>query len=237
MATKVYIVYYSMYGHVEKLAEEIRKGAASVEGVEAKLWQVPETLPEEALSKMSAPPKSESPIITPNDLTEADGFVFGFPTRFGMMAAQFKAFLDATGGLWRTQSLAGKPAGIFYSTGSQGGGQETTALTAITQLVHHGMIFVPIGYTFGAGMFEMEKVKAGASASFSPRQVHCNHHQEAQGIYCLDLCEEKKTRTVWFSAFFITQSYILSSCDFFCVLIINYMILFHNNHSCLAFTY
>ena len=89
--------------------------------------QVPETLPEEALSKMSAPPKSESPIITPNDLTEADGFVFGFPTRFGMMAAQFKAFLDATGGLWRTQSLAGKPAGIFYSTGSQGGGQETTA--------------------------------------------------------------------------------------------------------------
>ncbi|KAF2537779.1 hypothetical protein F2Q68_00021667 [Brassica cretica] len=79
-----------------------------------------------------------------------------------MMAAQFKAFLDATGGLWRTQALAGKPAGIFYSTGSQGGGQETTALTAITQLVHHGMIFVPIGYTFGAGMFEMEKVKGGS---------------------------------------------------------------------------
>ncbi|KAL0695241.1 hypothetical protein Bca4012_062421 [Brassica carinata] len=98
--------YYSMYGHVEKLAEEIRKRAASVEGVEAKLWQVPEMLPEEALSKMSAPPKSETPIITPNNLTEADGFVFGFPTRFGMMAAQFKAFLDATGGLWRTQSLA-----------------------------------------------------------------------------------------------------------------------------------
>ncbi|KAJ6776396.1 FLAVOPROTEIN WRBA FLAVOPROTEIN-LIKE DOMAIN PROTEIN-RELATED [Salix koriyanagi] len=93
---------------------------------------------------------------------EADGFVFGFPTRFGMMAAQFKAFLDATGGLWKTQQLAGKPAGIFFSTGSQGGGQETTALTAITQLVHHGMIFVPIGYTFGAGMFEMEKVKGGS---------------------------------------------------------------------------
>lgn len=89
--------------------------------------QVPETLPEEALGKMGAPPKSESPIITPNELTEADGFVFGFPTRFGMMAAQFKAFLDATGGLWRTQALAGKPAGIFFSTGSQGGGQETTA--------------------------------------------------------------------------------------------------------------
>ncbi|KAD4178931.1 hypothetical protein E3N88_27522 [Mikania micrantha] len=161
MAAKVYIVYYSMYGHVEKLAQEIMKGASSVEGVEAKLWQA-ETLNEEVLGKMSAPPKSDAPIITPHELAEADGFIFGFPTRFGMMAAQFKAFFDATGGLWRTQQLAGKPAGIFYSTGSQGGGQETTPLTAITQLVHHGMIFVPIGYTFGAGMFEMEKVKGGS---------------------------------------------------------------------------
>ncbi|KAK9674407.1 hypothetical protein RND81_12G230500 [Saponaria officinalis] len=162
MATKVYIVYYSMYGHVQKLAEEIQKGAASVEGVEAKLWQVPETLSEEVLGKLSAAPKGNVPTITPNELTEADGFVFGFPTRFGMMAAQFKAFFDSTGGLWKTQQLAGKPAGLFISTGSQGGGQETTALTAITQLTHHGMLFVPIGYTFGAGMFEMENVKGGS---------------------------------------------------------------------------
>ncbi|KAJ6837618.1 NAD(P)H dehydrogenase (quinone) FQR1-like [Iris pallida] len=162
MATKIYIVYYSMYGHVEKLAEEIKKGASSVEGVEAKLWQVAETLPEEVLGKMGAPPKSDVPIITPDELAKADGIIFGFPTRFGMMAAQFKAFLDSTGGLWRAQQLAGKPAGIFYSTGSQGGGQETTPLTAITQLVHHGMIFVPVGYTFGAGMFEMEEVKGGS---------------------------------------------------------------------------
>jgi NAD(P)H dehydrogenase (quinone) len=91
------------------------------------VYQVPEILPEEVLGKMSAPPKSDVPIITPSELAEADGFVFGFPTRFGMMAAQFKAFLDATGGLWKTQQLAGKPAGIFFSTGSQGGGQETTA--------------------------------------------------------------------------------------------------------------
>ncbi|KAG8635285.1 hypothetical protein MANES_16G015300v8 [Manihot esculenta] len=151
-----------MYGHVAKLAEEMRKGAASVEGVEVKLWQVPETLSEEVLKKMGGPPKGDVPIINSSDLAEADGLLFGFPTRFGMMAAQFKAFLDTTGGLWRTQALAGKPAGIFYSTGSQGGGQETTPLTAITQLVHHGMIFVPIGYTFGAGMFEMEKVKGGS---------------------------------------------------------------------------
>nr|GLL45732.1 NAD(P)H dehydrogenase (quinone) FQR1-like [Ipomoea trifida] len=154
--------FYSTYGHVEKLAHEIKKGADSVEGVEAKLFQVPETLSDEILGKLGAPAKSDVPIISPNDLPEADGFIFGFPTRFGMMSAQFKAFLDATGGLWRTQALAGKPAGLFYSTGSQGGGQETTALTAITQLVHHGMIFVPIGYSFGAGMFEMEKVKGGS---------------------------------------------------------------------------
>ncbi|KAF5728982.1 putative Minor allergen Alt a [Tripterygium wilfordii] len=162
MATKVYIVYYSMYGHVAKLAEEIKKGTASVEGVEATIWQVPETLTGEVLEKMGAAPKGDAPIITPDDLAEADGLIFGFPTRFGMMCAQFKAFMDATGGLWKSQTLAGKPAGIFYSTGSQGGGQETTPLTAITQLVHHGMVFVPVGYTFGAGMFEMEKVKGGS---------------------------------------------------------------------------
>ncbi|KAL9269785.1 putative NAD(P)H dehydrogenase (quinone) FQR1-like 1 [Drosera capensis] len=152
-----------MYGHILKLAEEIQKGAATVEGVEAQLWQVQETLPENVLTLMGAPPKSDVPFITPDELAKADGFVFGFPTRFGMMAAQFKAFLDSTGGLWRTQKLAGKPAGIFISTGSQGGGQETTALTAITQLAHHGMIFVPIGYTFGAGMFEMEQIKGGSA--------------------------------------------------------------------------
>ncbi|KAI5656898.1 hypothetical protein M9H77_25691 [Catharanthus roseus] len=144
MATKVYIVYYSTYGHVEKLANEIKRGADSIEGVEAKMWQ------------------SDVPVITPAELPEADAFIFGFPTRFGMMASQFKAFLDATGGLWGAQKLAGKPAGIFYSTGSQGGGQETTPLTAITQLVHHGMIFVPIGYTAGAVMFEMERIKGGS---------------------------------------------------------------------------
>ncbi|XP_039049913.1 probable NAD(P)H dehydrogenase (quinone) FQR1-like 1 isoform X2 [Hibiscus syriacus] len=162
MVAKVYIVYYSLYGHVEKLAQEIKKGADSVEGVEAKIWQVRETLPEEVLGKMHAPPKTDAPIITPDELAEADGVLFGFPTRFGMKPAQFKAFLDSTGGQWRTQALAGKPAGLFYSTSAQGSGQETTARVNLHQLVHHGMIFVPIGYTFGAGMFEMEQVKGGS---------------------------------------------------------------------------
>lgn len=162
MATKVYIVYYSMYGHVATLANEIKKGADSVEGVEASLFQVPETLPPEVLVKMHAPPKADVPIIEASQLADADCIIFGFPTRYGMMSAQMKAFFDATGGLWRTQALAGKPAGFFFSTGSQGGGQETTAFTAITQLAHHGMIFVPIGYTYGANMFVLDEVKGGS---------------------------------------------------------------------------
>ncbi|XAR58919.1 NAD(P)H dehydrogenase (quinone) [Bertholletia excelsa] len=162
--TKVYIVYYSLYRHVEIMAREVQRGANAVEGVEATLWQVPETLPGRVLEKMKAPAKADDvPEVRPEHLVEADGFLFGFPSRFGVMAAQFKAFFDATHELWATQALAGKPAGIFWSTGFHGGGQELTALTAITQLAHHGMIFVPLGYTFGSGMFEMNEVKGGSS--------------------------------------------------------------------------
>ncbi|MQM11461.1 hypothetical protein Taro_044365 [Colocasia esculenta] len=146
------------------MAREVQRGANSVAGVEATLWQVAETLPERVLEKMRAPPKADDvQVIAPEQLPEADAFLFGFPSRFGMMAAQFKAFFDATEGLWITQRLAGKPAGIFWSTGFHGGGQELTAWTAITQLSHHGIIYVPIGYTFGSGMFEMEEVKGGSS--------------------------------------------------------------------------
>ncbi|EYU45736.1 hypothetical protein ABFS82_14G070700 [Erythranthe guttata] len=161
--TKVYIIYYSLYGHVENMAREIQRGANSVPDVEATLWQIPETLPSRILEKMKAPEKADDVAeIRPEQLLEADGFIFGFPSRFGVMAAQCKAFFDATGGIWATQALAGKPAGIFWSTGFHGGGQELTALTAITQLAHHGMIYVPLGYTFGSGMYEMEQVKGGS---------------------------------------------------------------------------
>ncbi|OEL26507.1 putative NAD(P)H dehydrogenase (quinone) FQR1-like 1 [Dichanthelium oligosanthes] len=141
----------------------MRKGADSVDGVEATVYRVPETLPEEVLGKMHAAPKREEhPVITARELAEADGVLLGFPTRFGMMAAQMKAFLDSTGGLWQEQALAGKPAGLFFATGTQGGGQETTALTAVTQLAHHGMLYVPLGYSFGAGMFGVDEVRGGS---------------------------------------------------------------------------
>ncbi|XP_075085879.1 putative NAD(P)H dehydrogenase (quinone) FQR1-like 2 isoform X3 [Nicotiana tabacum] len=112
----------------------------------------------------TVPPKDDTILELPSplELVDADGFLFGFPTRYGCMAAQMKAFFDSTGLLWKEQKLAGKPAGFFVSTGSQGGGQETTAWTAITQLAHHGMLFVPIGYTFGADMFDMDSIRGGS---------------------------------------------------------------------------
>ncbi|XP_068650458.1 probable NAD(P)H dehydrogenase (quinone) FQR1-like 2 [Aristolochia californica] len=160
---KIFIVFYSMYGHVECLARRIKKGVDGIDGVEGVLYRVPETLPSNLLDQMKAPPKDDDiPVISAAQLAEADGVLFGFPARYGCMAAQMKAFFDTTGQLWKAQALAGKPAGFFVSTGTQGGGQETTAWTAITQLTHHGMIFVPIGYTFGAGMFKMDSIRGGS---------------------------------------------------------------------------
>ncbi|XWS53018.1 hypothetical protein CRYUN_Cryun11dG0121900 [Craigia yunnanensis] len=138
--TKLYIVNYSLHGHVETMAREVQRGANAVQGVEATLWQVPETLSNLILQKMKAPAKADDvPEIRPEQLMDADGFLFGFPSRFGVMAAQFKAFFDATNEQWERQALAGKPAGIFWSTGFHGGGQELTA-----------------------GMFEMNEVKGGS---------------------------------------------------------------------------
>lgn len=162
MTAKIYIVYYSLYGHINKMAEAIKEGVDSVEGAEGVLYQVAETLPAEVLEKMHAPPKSDVPIISAADLPNADGFIFGFPTRFGTFPAQFKAFLDSTGSLWQTGALVGKPAGLFTSTATQNGGQETTLLTAVTALTHHGMLFVPVGYSFGGGMFDVEVAHGGS---------------------------------------------------------------------------
>jgi len=160
---KIFIVFYSMYGHVEILAKKMKKGVDSVEGVEGVLYRVPETLAPEVLGQMRVPQKdSEVPVISADGLVEADGLLFGFPTRYGSMAAQMKAFFDSTGRLWEQQRLVGMPAGFFVSTGTQGGGQETTAWTAITQLAHHGMVYVPIGYTFGAEMFKMDSIRGGS---------------------------------------------------------------------------
>ncbi|CAO3638282.1 unnamed protein product [Cunninghamella echinulata] len=125
-------------------------------------YQVPETLSEAILEKMHAPPKPEVPIVTLADLEAADGLLFGIPTRFGIMPAQFKAFLDSTGGLWAQGKLAGKFGGIFFSTGSQHGGQETTAMTTVTYFAHHGIVYVPTGFA-NAHLFDNSEVIGGSA--------------------------------------------------------------------------
>ncbi|CAF3746570.1 unnamed protein product [Rotaria sp. Silwood1] len=156
--TRIHVIYYSMYGHIATMAKSVVKGVQAA-GAEVSLMQIPETLSQEVLNKMHAPEKDKSvPTITFGEvgentvgledaLTNCDGILLGMPTRFGGMPAQVKAFWDATGGLWMKGGLVGKPIGVFFSTGTQAGGQETTALTSLTNFVHHGMIFVPIGYS------------------------------------------------------------------------------------------
>lgn len=145
MAPKVAIVFYSMYGHIQKLAEAEQAGLKKA-GIEADIFQVPETLPQEVLTKMGAPPKSSYPVVDADTLESYDAFLFGIPTRYGNFPAQWKAFWDTTGKQWSTGGYWGKYAGLFISTGTQGGGQESTAIAALSTLTHHGIIYVPLGY-------------------------------------------------------------------------------------------
>ncbi|CAF1028756.1 unnamed protein product [Brachionus calyciflorus] len=141
----VFVIYYSMYGHVQALAREVCKGLEKA-GVNAKLFQIAETLPQEVLEKMGAPPKAaDIPVITVDKLAEADGYLFGIPTYFGTVPAQVKTFFDQCGQLWMKGALANKFVGTFFSTGSLAGGQETTALTCMPFFAHNGLIFIPIG--------------------------------------------------------------------------------------------
>jgi len=145
MPAKIAVIYSSTYGHVRTLAETIGK-AASAAGAEVSYFRFPEILSDEVLAKMHAAPPADYPIITPDALKEFDGFLLGIPTRYGRAVASVSAFFDQTGGLWATGALIGKFAGIFTSTASQHGGQETTVFSTLPILVHHGIIFVPIGY-------------------------------------------------------------------------------------------
>jgi len=144
--TKLAIVYYSTYGHITKLAETIAAGAHKVEGVTVDIYQVPETLPEDVLAKIHAPPKAAHPVASPQTLEGYDGFLLGIPTRYGVWPAQWKTFWDATGQIWQKGGYHGKVGGLFVSTASQHGGIETTALTALTVFAHHGITYVPFGY-------------------------------------------------------------------------------------------
>ena len=148
---KIFVVFYSTFGHVYRLSESIAKGAREVDGAEVELLQVAETLPEEVLGKMGALEARKAfahiPVVEPNQLRDADAIIFGTPTRFGNMSAQMKTLLDATGGIWQSGDLMGKVGSVFTSTASQHGGQETTLTSFHTVLLHHGMVVVGVPYS------------------------------------------------------------------------------------------
>lgn len=152
----VLVVYYSMYGHVHKLAGAAAEGARSVGDVNVTLRRVPETLPEEVLAKMGAveaqKQQANVPICTVDELSKADAIIFGTPTRFGNMCGQMRQFLDATGQLWMKGALVGKVGSVITSSNTQHGGQESTILSFHTTLLHQGMIIVGLPYAFKGQM-------------------------------------------------------------------------------------
>lgn len=188
---------YSTWGHVQTLAEAEAKGIKEAGGT-VDLYRVKETLPQEVLTKMHAPPKDESipEISDPSVLEQYDAFLLGIPTRYGNFPAQWRAFWDNTGKQWQTGGFWGKYAGLFVSTGTQGGGQESTALAAMSTLAHHGIIYVPLGYktvfpllgdnsevrggsAWGAGTFSVSlSVRSNSSIE---REVRANTSQNGDG--------------------------------------------------------
>ena len=153
---KVLVVYYSMYGHVLKLAEAAAEGARSVASVEAVLYRVPETLSEDVLEKMGAieaqKKQADIPVCTVDELGEADAIIFGTPTRFGNMCGQMRQFLDGTGQLWMKGALVGKVGSVITSSNTQHGGQESTILSFHLTLLHHGMVVAGLPYSFQGQM-------------------------------------------------------------------------------------
>ncbi|MEW6334218.1 MAG: NAD(P)H:quinone oxidoreductase [Thermodesulfobacteriota bacterium] len=162
---KVSIVYYSMYGHIHRMAEAVAEGARTVDGAEASLCRVPETLTDEILTKMGALEAQKGmaavPVCTVDALTHADAIIFGTPTRFGNMCGQMRQFLDATGGLWSKGALVGKVGSVFTSSATQHGGQESTILSFHTTLLHHGMIVVGLPYAF-EGQMRIDEITGGS---------------------------------------------------------------------------
>ena len=160
MSVRIFIVYYSLYGHIHRMAQAISEGVRDA-GFEADLFRVPETLPDEVIEKMGAKPFQTEfqklPVITPDELAKADAILFGTPTRFGNMTGQMRSFLDATGGIWSRGALAGKVGSVFTSSGTQHGGQESTILSMHITLLHHGMIIAGLPYTF-AGQTTMDEI-------------------------------------------------------------------------------
>jgi NAD(P)H dehydrogenase (quinone) len=162
---KVNMVFYSMYGHMYQMMKAAAEGAKEVPGAEVGIYRVRETLSDEVLGMMGALEAKKQfediPLATPETLKEADGLIFGVPTRFGNMSEQMKSLFDMTGALWANGSLIGKPAGVISSSAMQHGGQESTILATHVPLLHHGMILVGLDNNF-PGLSRIDEVSGSS---------------------------------------------------------------------------
>src|SRR5271166_4596936 len=157
--TKVLVLYYSSFGHIEKMAEAVAQGVRDA-GAEAIVKRVPELVPEEIAKKSGFKLDQAAPIATVAELPDYDAIIFGVPTRFGNMPAQMKNFLDQTGGHWVQGKLIGKPGSVFTSSATQHGGQETTITSFHATLLHHGMVVVGVPYN-EPGLLQMDEISGG----------------------------------------------------------------------------
>ncbi len=157
---RILVLYYSMYGHVETMAAAVAEGARSVSGAEVTVKRVPETLSPEVAGKYGAKLDQAAPVAAPAELADYDAILFGTPTRFGNMAAQMRAFLDQTGKLWAKGGLVGKVGSVFASTGT-GGGNESTIMSFVNTLMHHGMVYVGLPYACPE-LTDVSEVKGGS---------------------------------------------------------------------------
>jgi NAD(P)H dehydrogenase (quinone) len=160
MMAKVLVLYYSSYGHIERMAEAVAEGARAVKGAEVTIRRVPELVPEEAARRGHMKLDQKAPIASVEALPNYDAIIFGTPTRFGNMAAQMRNFLDKTGGLWSTGALIGKVGSVFASSATQHGGQETTITSFRTTLFHLGFVVVGVPYSC-QGLVNMDEISGG----------------------------------------------------------------------------
>lgn len=159
--TKVLVLYYSSYGHVETMAGAVAEGARSVDGTEVTVKRVPELVPEKEARESGIKLDQEAPLAEPAELADYDAIIFGTPTRYGKMAAQMSNFLDQTGALWMKGALIGKVGSAFTSSATQHGGQETTIVGFHTTLLHHGMVIVGLPYS-ARGQMRMDEITGGS---------------------------------------------------------------------------
>jgi NAD(P)H dehydrogenase (quinone) len=157
---KLLVLYYSMYGHVERMAEAVAEGARGA-GAEVTVKRVAELVPPDVLAKSGAKTDQAAPEASPQELDQYDAIILGCPTRYGRMAAQMAQFWDQTGGLWARGALIGKVGSAFTSTASQHGGQETTLMAMHTMLFHHGMVLVGLPYS-AAGQTRLDEITGGS---------------------------------------------------------------------------